>query len=182
MSFPAQHSAVFFDRDGVLNVDTGYLHRVADFEWIPGAPEAIAYVKQQGHRAIVATNQSGIGRGYYSEADMQQLHAWMNEDLFARTGYRIAAFYHAPFHPDARVPGFRHENHPDRKPNPGMLRRAIQDFDLIPERCLMIGDKDSDMEAARHGNMHGVLFPGGNLLHKMREVCPQLFSPGICGQ
>lgn len=161
---------IFFDRDGVLNVDTGYLFRIEDFEWIAGAPEAIAWAAGRGYRTIVVTNQSGIARGYYTEDDMNHLHRWMNEDLQRRTGCSIDAFYHSPFHPDASIPAYKHADHPDRKPNPGMVLRAIQDFSLAPEACLMIGDKQSDMEAARRSNVAGVLFQGGNLLQTLKSA------------
>lgn len=143
------HRAVFFDRDGVLNIDHGYVHRLEDFEWMAGAPEAVARAKSEGKLAIVVTNQSGIGHGYYTEADMHALHAWMNDDLQSRTGERLDAFYFCPFHPKAALSQYRHPNHPDRKPNPGMLLRAMANFELEPRHCLMIGDQESDMEAAR---------------------------------
>ncbi len=160
----AKSRAIFFDRDGVLNVDTGYLFRIEDFDWIKGAPEAIAWAAGRGYRTIVITNQSGIGRGYYTEDDMHRLHRWMNEDLRQRAGCTIDAFYHAPWHPDASLPAYRQDDHPDRKPNPGMILRAIRDFDLAPEECLMIGDRESDMEAARRSGVPGLLFSGGDLL------------------
>ena len=75
------NKAVFFDRDGTLNVDTGYLHRPEDFVWIEGAKEAVRYVNQLGYLAIVVTNQSGVARGYYPEEDIRRLHDWMNENL-----------------------------------------------------------------------------------------------------
>ncbi len=169
MNHPAANRAIFFDRDGVLNVDTGYLYRPADFEWVSGAPEALAWAAQQGYHTIVVTNQSGIARGYYSEDDLAHLHHWMNDDLEQRTGHRIDAFYYAPFHPNATVPAYQHDDHPDRKPNPGMLQRAIRDFNLSPGACLMIGDKQSDMEAARRSNVAGLLFTGGCLLTALQS-------------
>jgi len=149
MSAARSRKAVFFDRDGVLNVDRGYVYRIEDFEWMPGAPEAVARVKASGRLAIVVTNQSGIGRGYYKESDMHLLHAWMNDDLQRRRCARIDAFYFCPYHPEAALPVYRHPNHPDRKPNPGMLLRAMKDYGLEPTQCVMIGDQESDMRAAR---------------------------------
>lgn len=159
----SQTSAVLFDRDGVLNVDVGYLYRLEDFAWVPGAPEAIAAAKAAGKLAIVVTNQSGIGRGYYTEEDMHQLHEHMNDDLEKRTGVRIDAFYFCPFHADAKLEQYRHPSHPDRKPNPGMLQRAIADFGLDPAQCLMVGDKQSDMQAAQAAGVRGVLYDGPDL-------------------
>ena len=174
--------AVLFDRDGVLNVDTGYLHRREDWIWIPGAPEAVASVRARGLLAIVVTNQSGIGRGYYGEDDLHRLHAWVNDDLEARTGARIDAFYHCPCHPRAVVARFRHPDHPDRKPNPGMLLRAIADHGLDPARCLMIGDKDSDMDAARAAGIAGRLYTGGDLRDLLGAVSgPPTSRPSSCG-
>ena len=162
-------SAVLFDRDGVLNVDTGYLHRPQEWVWIDGAPETIASVKKRGQLAIVVTNQSGIARGYYDETHLHALHAWVNDDLEHRTGVRIDAFYHCPYLPDAPVAALAHPDHPDRKPNPGMLLRAIADHGLDPASCLMIGDKDSDMQAAAAAGVTGKLFRGGDLSHMLRD-------------
>ncbi len=157
-----QRTAVFFDRDGVLNVDYGYVGELERFEWIPGARQAIAAVNRAGRLAIVITNQSGVARGMFSEADMNRLHAAMQADL-ATIGARIDAFYICPYHADALVPAFRHPDHPDRKPNPGMILRAIADWDIDPNRSMLIGDKESDMEAARRAGVSGLLFEDGDL-------------------
>ena len=155
-------AAVFFDRDGVLNVDHGYVGELERFEWIAGARQAIATVNRAGRLAIVITNQSGVARGMFSEADVNRLHAAMQTDL-ATAGARIDAFYICPYHADARIPVFRHPDHPDRKPNPGMIMRAITDWDIDPGRSVLIGDKESDMEAARRAGVAGLLFEGGDL-------------------
>lgn len=160
--------AIFFDRDGVLNQDIGYLYRPEDFRWVTGAPAAVAAVKALGYLAIVVTNQSGIGRGYYSEADMHRLHEFINQDLERSTGVRIDRFYFSPWHKDATLERYRHPSHPDRKPNPGMLLRAILDFGLDPSACLMIGDQHGDMMAAEAAGVKGTLFEGGDL----RQVMP----------
>lgn len=155
--------AVLFDRDGVLNVDTGYLHRPEDWVWIEGAPEAVAAVKARGDKAIVVTNQSGIARGLYDEAALRRLHAWVDADLERRAGVRFDAFYHCPYLPDAPVAAYAHPDHPDRKPNPGMLLRAIADHGLDPARCLMIGDRRSDLRAAAAAGVPARLYAGGDL-------------------
>lgn len=154
--------ALFLDRDGVLNEDHGYVSRWEDFAWIPGAREAVAAFNAASWWVIVVTNQSGVGRGYYSEADMHALHTRMSEDL-AKVGGRIDAFYFAPHHPQAPLETYRHPDPPDRKPNPGMILRALADFPIDVARSVLVGDKASDMEAATRAGVRGLLFPGGDL-------------------
>jgi D-glycero-D-manno-heptose 1,7-bisphosphate phosphatase len=155
--------AAFLDRDGVLNVDHGYVHRVEDLQVIDGAPEAVRRLNDAGYLVIVVTNQSGIGRGYYDEAAMHAVHARLVERFADQAGAHIDAFYHCPFHPDAPVERFRHPDHPDRKPNPGLVLRAIKDWDVDPAGSFLIGDKDSDLEAARRAGVVGHHFEGGDL-------------------
>ncbi|HWA61314.1 MAG TPA: HAD family hydrolase [Caulobacteraceae bacterium] len=155
-------TAVIFDRDGVLNVDHGYVGQRERFEWTAGARAAVARLNAAEVLVIVASNQSGVARGYYDLAAVDELHAAMQADLAAE-GAHIDAFYICPFHPEAAVEAFRVADHPDRKPNPGMILRALADFDLAPDRALMIGDQPSDLEAARRAGVRGVLFEGGDL-------------------
>jgi D-glycero-D-manno-heptose 1,7-bisphosphate phosphatase len=154
--------ALFLDRDGVLNEDHGYVYRWEDFRWIPGARDVVAAFNRAGWLVIVVTNQSGVGRGYYSEADVHTLHARMSEDL-AQAGGHIDAFYYAPDHPDAPLDAYRHPDPPLRKPNPGMILQALQDWPVDREASLLIGDKPSDLEAALRAGIRGVLFEGGDL-------------------
>ena len=162
MAIDAKRPAAFLDRDGVLNVDLGYVHRTEDLEWIAGAPQAVRRLNDAGFLVVVVTNQSGIGRGYYDEASMDSVHDALRAHL-AVADARIDAIYACPFHPEAIVERFRHPDHPDRKPNPGLLLRAMQDFAIDPDRSFMIGDKDSDMEAARRAGVTGHMFKGGDL-------------------
>lgn len=169
-SFPDStlRPALFLDRDGVLNEDMGYVHRWEDFHWIPGAREAVAAFNRAGWLVIVATNQSGVGRGYYTEQEMHALHARMQADL-AEAGGRIDAFYHAPQHPEAPLGAYRHPDPPLRKPNPGMLLQALADWPIDREASLMVGDKPSDLEAALRAGIRGVLFKGGDLKAFLEE-------------
>ena len=157
-----RRAAVIFDRDGTLNVDHGYVGEVSRFEWTPGARAAVRRVNQAGALVIVVTNQSGVARGYFSEADVARLHEAMQAEL-AADGAHIDAFYVCPFLPEAAAPQYAHPDHPDRKPNPGMIQRAIADWSIDPARAVMIGDKDTDMEAARRAGITGALFAGGDL-------------------
>lgn len=154
--------ALFLDRDGVLNEDRGYVHRWEDFRWIPGAREAVAAFNARNWWVFVVTNQSGVGRGYYPEADVLALHARMEADL-AAAGARIDAFYHCPFHPEALEDRYRHPDPPDRKPNPGMLLRAMADWPVDAARSVMVGDKAIDLEAGQRAGVRSLLFPGGDL-------------------
>ncbi len=154
--------ALFLDRDGVLNEDRGYVHRWEDFCWIPGAREAVAAFNARDWWVFVVTNQSGVGRGYYPEADVLALHARMEADL-AAAGARIDAFYYCPFHPEALEDRYRHPDPPDRKPNPGMLLKAMADWPVDAARSVMVGDKAIDLEAGQRAGVRSLLFPGGDL-------------------
>ena len=154
--------ALFLDRDGVLNEDRGYVARWEDFRWIAGARETVAAFNRAGWLVIVVTNQSGVGRGYYTEDDMHALHARMLQELEAAGGH-IDGFYFAPHHPDSRLERYRHPDHPDRKPNPGMILKALQEWPIDREASFLVGDKASDLEAALRAGVRGVLFQSGDL-------------------
>ena len=167
-----RRAAVIFDRDGTLNVNHGYVGDVSRFEWIAGARAAVRRVNQAGALAIVATNQSGIARGFFSEADVACLHEAMQADL-AADGAHIDALYVCPFLAHAQVAAYSHPDHPDRKPNPGMIRRAIADWSIDPARAVMIGDQPSDMEAAHRAGIAGALFAGGDLDAFVQTLHPE---------
>lgn len=153
---------VFFDRDGTLNEDFGYAYRIEDLQWVEGAIEAVRAVNKKGWLAVVVTNQSGIARGYYSEDDMRLFHARMQTELAAQ-GAHIDAFYHAAHHAEALEDRYRHQDHPDRKPNPGMLLRAMREHAVDPLRAVIIGDNASDLLAGRAAGIPGALHRGGDL-------------------
>jgi D-glycero-D-manno-heptose 1,7-bisphosphate phosphatase len=153
--------AAFLDRDGVLNHDRGYIHRPADFVWIEGAQTAVRRLNDAGYRVFVVTNQAGVARGLYSEAEIGVLHDWVGAEL-ERAGARIDAFYHCPHHPDIGPPEYRRDCD-CRKPAPGMLLRAMADFPIDAARSFLIGDRETDIEAARAAGVAGHLFAGGNL-------------------
>jgi D-glycero-D-manno-heptose 1,7-bisphosphate phosphatase len=154
--------ALFLDRDGTLTRDAGYTFRVADLDWLPGAQEAIVAAHQRAALVILITNQSGIGRGYFTEADMNAFHAAMQADL-AILGARLDAIYHCPFIAGAADLRYRVADHPDRKPNPGMLLRAIAEHGIDPALSLMVGDQDSDVTAAERAGVSGLKTTGGRL-------------------
>lgn len=150
---------VFLDRDGVLNRDHGYTHRPEDLDWAPGAREAVRLINESGRYAIVVTNQAGVARGYFEEPAVHAFHARMREEL-ADAGAHIDAFYHCPFHEDGSVARYRIANHPDRKPNPGMLLRAMAEWPIRKQGSFLIGDRPSDLAAAASAGVPGVHYSG----------------------
>jgi D-glycero-D-manno-heptose 1,7-bisphosphate phosphatase len=164
----ARPAAAFLDRDGVINRDLGYVHRPDQFEWMPGAPDAIRLLNERGFRVIVVTNQSGIGRGLYDEAEFRAFMDWIGTKL-AEHGARFDAVYYCPHHPtEARAP-YR-QTCDCRKPAPGLIRRAIAEHGLDPGQSFLIGDKSSDIEAAKAAGVTGHLFDGRDLLDLVRRI------------
>ena len=160
--------AVFFDRDGTLNVDIHYLHRPEDFLWTPDAPAAIRRLNESGILTVVVTNQSGVARGYYPEADVRRLHDWMNEEL-KKEGAHIDALFYCPHHMDGRIPEYT-KACSCRKPATGMIDAACAEYDIDRQRAVLIGDSESDMECARRAGVRGVRYEGGSLLGVAERV------------
>jgi D-glycero-D-manno-heptose 1,7-bisphosphate phosphatase len=160
--------AIFFDRDGVLNIDKGYVYKKEDFIWVDGAREALELTCAKGYLAIVVTNQSGIARGFYTLDDMHHLHDWMTQDILGFNA-RIAGFYFCPYHSEGSEIEYVVPDHPDRKPNPGMILRAAHDHNIDLSASLLIGDKLTDIEAADRAGVHSILFEGGNLYQTLRD-------------
>ena len=161
--------AAFLDRDGVLIEDCGYPHRPEHLQLIPGAAAAVRRMKAAGYRTVIVTNQAGVARGLFSEDQMRAFNALLLARL-AEDGAVIDAVYAAPHHADAVDARYRHPDHPDRKPNPGMLLRAIAEHDLDPARSFIIGDRDTDIEAGARAGVEGFLFPGDDLDAFVRDV------------
>lgn len=139
--------ALFLDRDGVINYETHYLHRIEEFKFIPGTFATCRFFQQRGYALIVITNQAGIGRGYYTEADFLRLDSWMH-DQFKGQGIHITQTYFSPYHPTHGIGPYRRD-HPDRKPNPGMLYRAQKDWQIDLSDSILAGDKESDIQAGQ---------------------------------
>lgn len=141
----AGRAAVFLDRDGTINVEKEYLHRSEEFEFIPGAPEAIRILKEAGYLVVVVTNQSGVARGYYDEAAVHRLHRFVDREL-ATVGASIDAYYLCPHHPHHGIGPYRTEC-ACRKPLPGMLLAAAEDLEIDLSRSWIVGDKGADVAA-----------------------------------
>jgi D-glycero-D-manno-heptose 1,7-bisphosphate phosphatase len=178
--------ALFLDRDGVINRDDGYVSRKEDFVFLDGIFELVRGAKAAGYRCIVITNQAGIGRGYYTEDDFARLSAWM-QGVFEAEGAPIDKVYFCPTHPEHGVGKYKTESE-FRKPNPGMIVAAQREFNLDLQSSLLVGDKESDIQAgARAGVGMNLLvcdegtFPGSTLanaiIHNPREAIHFLRHP-----
>ncbi|MGX3011624.1 D-glycero-alpha-D-manno-heptose-1,7-bisphosphate 7-phosphatase [Helicobacter sp. 23-1044] len=132
--------AVFFDRDGVVNVNNEYVYKISDFVYMSGFVEFFRVIKKRGFLAFVVTNQSGINRGFYSERDFENLSDFMQNDLRQRCGFCFDKIYHCPHLPS--------ENCLCRKPKIGMIENAMRDFDIDLGASYLIGDNESDIECA----------------------------------
>jgi len=160
--------AVFLDRDGVLNIDHGYVHRPDQIEWIPGAKAAVKRFNDAGCLVFVVTNQAGVARGYFAEEQVQALHRWMAEELEA-FGAHVDAFEYCPDHPDGVVERYRRVCE-RRKPGPGMLLDCMARWPVDKERSFLIGDKADDVAAAAAAGIPGHLFCGPDLLAFTEEL------------
>jgi D-glycero-D-manno-heptose 1,7-bisphosphate phosphatase len=165
--------AAFLDRDGVINVDPGYVHRIEDFEFVAGTLEACRELARRGWLLVVATNQSGIGRGLYTAQQFHQVTDWMR-DRFERCGAPLAAVYHCPHHPTDAI-GRLQVQCDCRKPQPGMLLAAARELSLDLAQSMMFGDKCEDLQAAQAaGVAHRVLLGKDGRLPPRNDCAPGL--------
>jgi D-glycero-D-manno-heptose 1,7-bisphosphate phosphatase len=137
--------ALFLDRDGVINVDRGYVYRKEEFVFVDGIFDLCRYMQGLGNLIIIVTNQAGIGRGYYSEKDFQVLTNWMCMK-FLNEGIIITDVYHCPYHPLSGVGRYKKDSE-CRKPKPGMLIKAAKKYQIDLSKSTLIGDKITDIEA-----------------------------------
>lgn len=166
------NKAVFFDRDGVINVDTINLHKIEDFVWIDGAKEAIKYCNDNGYLAIIITNQSGVARGLFTLDDVEKVHNFVQDEL-KKVGAHIDAFYYCPHHKEGTVEPYNIECS-CRKPKPGMILQACKDFDIDVKQSYMLGDKQRDCDAGINAGCKGTcLFDGKNLLESVKKMLEQ---------
>jgi len=151
---------IFLDRDGNINVEKDYLHRVEDFEFEEGALEAIKVFSDSDYLIVVVTNQSGVARGYYSEEDVKTLHDYLDRRV-EEVGGRVDGYYYCPHHPEKGIGEYK-KNCNCRKPEPGMFLQAKEDLDIDFENSIMIGDKMTDVDAGRRLGMRGILVRTGH--------------------
>jgi D-glycero-D-manno-heptose 1,7-bisphosphate phosphatase len=140
-----KNKAIFLDRDGVINVEKNYVYSIEDFEFIDGIFETLKYFQSQGYLLIIITNQAGIGRGYYSEEDFNILTEWMIEE-FKKRDIIIDKVYFCPYHPEHGIGKYKFDSY-DRKPNPGMILKAVEEKGIDLTKSILIGDKYTDILA-----------------------------------
>ncbi|MDB5380060.1 MAG: putative Histidinol-phosphatase [Rubritepida sp.] len=158
---PMGRPCAFLDRDGVLIEDTGYPHRIEEIRWIPGIMPAIRRLNAAGMAVCIVTNQAGVARGKYDQATVARVHVWMAEQARA-AGARIDGFAYCPFHEKAEDERYRRAS-PRRKPGPGMIEDWLANFPLRREGSFLIGDRETDLQAAAAAGIPGHLFPGGDM-------------------
>lgn len=183
--------ALFLDRDGVINVDHSYVCRPQDFEFIDGIFDLCRAAKRLGYWVFVVTNQAGIGRGYYSEQDFHQLTEWMR-NVFSAQRAAIDEVYFCPFHPEHGIGDYKRDAF-CRKPRPGMILQAMNEYDVDLSRSILVGDKVSDIEAgiaagvgrnllySERTHLESELVPLPkelNIVHHLKDVVPYLCSVG----
>jgi D,D-heptose 1,7-bisphosphate phosphatase len=163
-----QRPAAFLDRDGVLNVDHGYVHQPRQLIWIPGAVDAVKWLNDHGYYVFVITNQAGVARGYFDEDDVRRFHAHLAGELRG-AGASIDDFRFCPHHPEATVTSYRTACH-WRKPQPGMILDLLQHWPIVVHRSFVIGDKISDIQAADAAGIRGYQFSPGNLRELVESI------------
>src|SRR6201994_3569081 len=151
--------ALFLDRDGVVNEEVGYLHRADEVRFVDGIFSLCRTAIKLGYKLIVVTNQAGIARGYYSEADFEALMDFIRKELRAE-GIELDAVYYCPFHPEHGVGKYKQE-HEDRKPGTGMLRRGAREFGVDLSESVLVGDRCSDVGAANAAGLWQMFLIGG---------------------
>jgi len=176
--------ALFLDRDGVINIDHAYVCKPEDFEFVDGIFDLVAAAKEAGYLVVVVTNQAGIGRGYYTEADFHSLMDWVHEQ-FASRGGSIDGVYFCPDHPDYGIGNYRRESNL-RKPAPGMILQAAEELNIDLGNSIMVGDKTSDAEAGLAAGVGKLLYLGldgdtgpADRINRLAEVLPHLMSVGL---
>jgi len=151
-----KQAAVFLDRDGTINEQMGYINHISRFVLLAGAAEAIAKLNRLAIPVVVVSNQSGLGRGYFPEELLEQVHAKMHK-LLAEKGAHVDGLYWCPHHPDAKVARFQKKNCGCRKPDIGLLKQAATELNLDLEQSFMVGDRWSDLKCGNKAGTQSIL-------------------------
>ena len=169
---PSPNPALFLDRDGIVNHDIGYLHRKEDILWVDGIFDLCRLAISLGYKLVIVTNQAGIGRGLYTQAQFDELTAWM-QDQFNLQQAPLSGVYCCPYHPEHGIGDYRRE-HEDRKPGPGMILRAARDLNLDISRSLLVGDRHTDIGAAHAAGIPTAFLLAGT---ETEGECPHPHHP-----
>jgi D-glycero-D-manno-heptose 1,7-bisphosphate phosphatase len=164
----SNQKAAFLDRDGVINIDKGYVHQWDDFEFVTGAIEGMRKLQDAGYKLVIVTNQSGLARGYYTEAEYLALNKILQKHLFEQ-GVNLAGIFHCPHHQDGTVKSLAMICN-CRKPKPGLLFQAANALELDMPNSLLIGDKPTDIEAARAAGVGRAYIVDSNYIDTMVET------------
>lgn len=166
----------FLDRDGVLNsskINNGYIGKVKDFKWIPGAKKTLKLFKDNGFKIIIVTNQSGIARNYFSLKDLYRINKYIRDTL-KKIDIKIDAIYFCPYHKDGIIKKYKKKS-ALRKPNNGMFKLASKKWNINKQKSFMIGDQKTDMIFARKSKIKGFLFTKKNLFNFVKEKIPRYY-------
>jgi D-glycero-D-manno-heptose 1,7-bisphosphate phosphatase len=169
--------ALFLDRDGVINVDHGYVYKVKDFQFIDGIFEFCRLAMSKGYLLFVITNQAGIGRGYYTELDFHLLTSWMCRKFLAEN-VRISNVYFSPYHPVHGLGCYKKDD-VSRKPNPGMIYQAVDEFCLNLDQSVLVGDKITDIQAGLNAGVRTNIILGNNEVSRASDMGCH-FIPTLC--
>jgi len=164
----AGQPAAFLDRDGTLNIDTGYVHRIEDFTWVNGAQQAVRLLKDAGYLVFIVTNQSGVARGLYDCAAVDSLHRWLRAEL-AGAGAHIDDIRYCPHHPEGTVAAYA-KSCACRKPAPGMLQQLIHTWQPDLARSFLLGDSQRDVQAGERAGVRGHLVRQGDILPAVQAL------------
>ena len=156
--------AIFLDRDGVINVDHNYVYKPKDFQFVDGIFQLCRNAISNGYLIFVLTNQAGIGRGYYSTADFDDLTMWMCEQFLAK-GVLISKVYYSPFHPIHGLGVYKKDDE-SRKPKAGMIYQAVNEFCIDIKESVLIGDKPSDIQAGINAGVGTNIYFGDSQVYK----------------
>lgn len=160
-----KNKAIFLDRDGVINIDKGYVHKIEDFKFYPGVFEALKKLQDADYKLLIVTNQSGIALDYYTEEDFFRLTDYMLSE-FSKRGIKIDKVYYCPHHENGTNPKYTMKCD-CRKPESGMIKQGIEEFNIDPSKSFLVGDKENDIKAAHKEGIKAILVKTG---HGMKYV------------
>lgn len=162
--------AVFIDRDGTINEQMGYINHLSRFRIFAGVPEAVKLLNENNYLVIVVTNQSGVARGYFPPELVDEIHSFMEASL-KKEGAKIDAIFFCPHYPRGKVNKYAFECD-CRKPNTGMIKKALEMFDIDLANSYMVGDHFTDLEFARNSNIKGIMVKTGYGLGEVDYILP----------